>query len=79
MWRDIQYALRACAKNPVFTLISVITIALGIGPNSAIFSIINAVLLRPLPYRDPGRIVMLWESIRSKGFNQIPVSAADRQ
>ncbi len=77
MWRDIQYALRACAKNPVFTLICVITIALGIGPNSAIFSIINAVLLRPLPYRDPDRIVMLWESIRSRGFNQIPVSAAD--
>lgn len=77
MWQDIQYAFRTFAKNPVFTLIAVITIALGVGPNSVIFSIINSVLLQPLPYRDADRIVMLWETNKQKGLNMLPVSGAD--
>ena len=75
MRQDLSYAFRAFAKNPAFTLIAVMTIALGVGPNSAVFSIVNAVLLRPLPYRDSDRIVILWETNRKLGFNMMPVSA----
>ena len=77
MWQDIQYAARTFVKNPVFTLIAVITIALGVGPNSVIFSIINAVILRPLPYRDSDRIVMLWETNPKRGFSMMPVSGSN--
>jgi putative ABC transport system permease protein len=73
--KDIRYAFRFLKRNPSFTLIVTCTLALGIGANTAIFSIINAVLLKPLPFKDPNRLVMIWETFNKGGFDHVPASA----
>ncbi len=73
----LRHTARSLLKNPGFSLASIFALALGIGANTAIFSLANTVLLRPLPYKDPGRLVMLWQQPPSGGMNDL--SAADFQ
>jgi predicted permease len=66
LWRDIRFGIRMLAKNPAFTAVAVLTLALGIGANTAIFSVIDAALLRPLPYSNANRIVVLYQTDEEK-------------
>ena len=61
LMQDMWYGLRTFRSNPTFALVAILTLALGIGANTAIFSVVNGVLLRPLPYGNPGRLTMVWE------------------
>jgi len=77
MLRDLIYAFRTLRKNPIFTITAVVTIALAIGASTAIFSVTRGVLLRPLPYKDPDRLMLTCSDMRRRNVKDFPLSNAD--
>jgi hypothetical protein len=73
--QDLRYAVRLLLRTPGFTLLAALTLALGIGANAAIFSVINAVLLAPLPYAAPDRLAIVYSQFPSLSFNRFWTSA----
>jgi putative ABC transport system permease protein len=77
LWQDLVFGARMLRKNPAFTALAVVTLALGIGANTAIFSVVNGVLLRSMPYRDPSRLAIIWNDYGSQGQSLPAVSPPD--
>ena len=77
MKHDVIHALRHLRQHPGYTLVTLLTLALGIGANTAIFSVVNGVLLKPLPYPDPSRLVFITSQFPALGFDQFWVSAPE--
>ena len=74
---DLRFAFRQLTKSPGFTAVAILTVALGIGACTAVFSLVNDLLIRPLPYQAPQELVLLWQKFSAQGLDQIPVSAPE--
>ena len=74
---DLRFAFRQLTKSPGFTAVAILTLALSIGACTAVLSLVNALLIRPLPYHAPQELVLLWQKFSAQGLDQIPVSAPE--
>ena len=77
IWQDLQYGWRMLRRSPGFSLVAILTLAIGIGANAAMFSVINTVLLRPLPFPDAQRIVFIWKTDPNRNIPRGVASAAE--
>ncbi|HYC51703.1 MAG TPA: hypothetical protein VEB19_11390, partial [Gemmatimonadaceae bacterium] len=73
-FKDIVFAMRSLRQHPAFAVTAMLTLALGIGASTAIFSVVNAVLLRPLPYAEADRLVLIWGDMRARNVTDFPFS-----
>ncbi|MCI0432638.1 MAG: ABC transporter permease, partial [Gemmatimonadetes bacterium] len=76
MINDFRHTVRKLVRSPLFTIVSLVTLAVGIGANTAIFSVVNGVLLEPLPFEDPDRLVGVWHTAPGAGFDEVNQSYA---
>ena len=77
LWQDLTYGVRMLVKHPGVPAIALLTLALGIGVNSAIFSVVNAVVLRPLPYPESEHLMVVWGNLHKTGLEEIEISALE--
>src|SRR5690242_18672978 len=75
--QDLRFGVRLFRKAPAFTVVALLTLALGMGATTAIFSVVDAVLLKPLPFRDPGRVLIVWEKNPSQNRFKLLVAPAN--
>src|SRR5262245_59184786 len=76
-WQDLRFGFRTLLKQPGFTVLMILTLGLGIGATTTIFSVVNSVLLQPLPFKEPERLVMIWRNNLHHQPNKILVTAPD--
>src|SRR5215471_7886818 len=77
LWRDLRFGARLLWKAPGFSAVALVALALGMGATTAIFSVVDAVLLKPLPFRDPGRVLVIWEKNPAQNKYKLPVAPAN--
>ena len=77
LWQDLRYGFRLLVKNPGFTSVAVLTLALGIGAATAIFSVVYGIVFRPLPYQNPERFVAIWTKLPAGGDDRVRSSMPD--
>lgn len=77
VWQDVRFTLKSLIRKPAFAIVAILTFALGVGANTAIFSVVNTVLIQPLPYKNPSELVLVWRDMTASGFPRAPLSGGE--